>query len=552
MLTRHYTGSHGKSLLASALTKKAGLIPYGNSDDLRHTHTGGSEVGRDITIRPTAVSMRFEIDQEQLDSIKQRTDGPEFLINLIDSPGHPDFSSEVVADLRVTDGAIVVVDYIDGVPMQTEAILQQAIRECVRPVFVINKVDRAFLEFKTSKEDLFQSFSHLVESINIFLATPNDSAAGDFRVYPDQGTVAFGSGLYDWAFTLRQFATRYSKKFGVDRDKMMAKLWGDNYYNPKTKKWTTRPKDSNDKPLERAFNMFVLDPIFKIFDAVMNLKKDALEVILQKLDINVAPHECDLGSEALLKVVMNKFLPAGEALLEMIVVNLPSPFTAQKYRVQALYEGPMNDESAVAIRECDPNGPLILYVSKLVPTSEKGILYAFGRVFAGTVSSGLKVRIQGPEYQPGRRNDLYLKSIQRTVLMMGRHVEPVEKCPAGNIVGLTGIDQFLLKSGTITTSERTHNIRAIKFNVPPIIQVAVEAEKPADLPTLIECLKQLSKSDPCIQTWVTENGEYVVAGASELRLETYLKVCKFDFCPLTLMPTYNIKGFRKRLCRHIN
>jgi hypothetical protein len=63
-------------------------------------------------------------------------------------------------------------------------------------------------------------------------------ALGDSQVYPDKGTVAFGSGLHGWAFTLRQFAARYSKKFGVDKEKMMDRLWGDNYFNPKTKKWT--------------------------------------------------------------------------------------------------------------------------------------------------------------------------------------------------------------------------------------------------------------------------------------------------------------------------
>ncbi|KAK7019567.1 translation protein, partial [Favolaschia claudopus] len=102
------------------------------------------------------------------------------------------------------------------------------------------------------------------------------------------------------------------------------------------------------------------------------------------------------------------------------VINLPSPATAQRYRVETLYEGPMDDESAIAIRDCDPAGPLVLYISKMVPTSDKGRFYAFGRVFAGTVRSGPKIRIQGPNYVPGKKEDLFVKPIQRTVLMMGR------------------------------------------------------------------------------------------------------------------------------------
>merc|ERR1712227_697350 len=135
----------------------------------------------------------------------------------------------------------------------------------------------------------------------------------------------------------------------------------------------------------------------------------------------------------------------------------------------------------------------MLYVSKMVPTSDKGRFYAFGRVFAGTVK-------QGPNYQPGKKDDLFVKSIQRTVLMMGGKVDPLEDCPAGNILGLVGVDQFLLKSGTLTSSETAHNMRVMKFSVSPVVQVAVEVKNANDLPKLVEGLKRLSKSDPCVQS----------------------------------------------------
>ncbi len=213
--------------------------------------------------------------------------------------------------------------------------------------------------------------------------------------------------------------------------------------------------------------MFVLDPIYKIFEAVMNYKKDAVANLVDKLDIKLAADEKDLEGKPLLKVIMRKFLPAGDSLLEMIVINLPSPATAQRYRVETLYEGPMDDESAIGIRDCDPNGPLVLYVSKMVPTSDKGRFYAFGRVFSGTVRAGPKIRIQGPNYLPGKKDDLFVKAFSGLSLMMGRTVEPIEDCPAGNIIGLVGIDQFLLKSGTLTTSETAHNMKVMKFSVSP-------------------------------------------------------------------------------------
>ncbi|KAI0825004.1 eukaryotic translation elongation factor 2 [Trametes gibbosa] len=534
---------HGKSTLTDSLVSKAGIIASAKAGEVRFTDTREDEKERGITIKSTAISMYFEVDKEDVSAIKQKTEGTEFLINLIDSPGHVDFSSEVTAALRVTDGALVVVDCVEGVCVQTETVLRQALTERIKPVVVINKVDRALLELQVSKEDLFQSFSRTIESVNVIISTYHDVALGDVQVYPDQGTVAFGSGLHGWGFTLRQFAARYSKKFGVDKEKMMLKLWGDNFFNPATKKWTTKNTDADGKPLERAFNMFVLDPIFRIFDAVMNFKKDAVTSMCQKLDIKLDQDERDLEGKPLLKVIMRKFLPAGDSLLEMIVINLPSPATAQRYRVETLYEGPMDDESAIGIRDCDPKGPLVCYVSKMVPTSDKGRFFAFGRIFSGTIRAGPKIRIQGPNYVPGKKDDLFIKSVQRTVLMMGRSVEPIEDCPAGNIIGLVGIDQFLLKSGTLTTSETAHNMKVMKFSVSPVVQVAVEVKNAADLPKLVEGLKRLSKSDPCVQAWIADTGEHIVAGAGELHLEICLKDLQEDHAGVPLKISDPVVGY---------
>jgi elongation factor 2 len=535
---------HGKSTLTDSLVSKAGIIASAKAGEVRFTDTRPDEKERGITIKSTAISMYFQVDKEELSAIKQKTVGNEFLINLIDSPGHVDFSSEVTAALRVTDGALVVVDCVEGVCVQTETVLRQALTERIKPVVIINKVDRALLELQVSKEDLYQSFQRTIESVNVVISTYHDAALGDVQVYPDQGTVAFGSGLHGWGFTLRQFAGRYAKKFGVDKEKMMVKLWGDNFFNPATRKWTTKAEHEG-KQLERAFNMFVLDPIFKIFDAVMNFKKDSIAPMLQKLDVKLDQEERDLEGKALLKVIMRKFLPAGDSLLEMIVLNLPSPATAQRYRVETLYEGPMDDESAVGIRDCDPNGPLVLYVSKMVPTSDKGRFYAFGRVFSGTVRSGPKIRIQGPNYLPGKKEDLFIKSIQRTILMMGRSIEPIEDCPAGNICGLVGIDQFLLKSGTLTSSETAHNMKVMRFSVSPVVQVAVEVKNAADLPKLVEGLKRLSKSDPCVQAWIAETGEHIVAGAGELHLEICLKDLQEDHAGVPLKISDPVVPYRE-------
>jgi len=90
---------------------------------------------------------------------------------------------------------------------------------------------------------------------------------------------------------------------------------------------------------------------------------------------------------------MSRWLNAADIILEMMVLHLPSPKTAQKYRGPYLYEGPKDDPCGLAIQNCDPKGPLMMYVSKMVPTTDKSRFFAFGRVFAGTIATGMKVRI---------------------------------------------------------------------------------------------------------------------------------------------------------------
>ena len=157
--------------------------------------------------------MYFEMDPKDLAFCKQekakKADGTDecgFLINLIDSPGHVDFSSEVTAALRVTDGALVVVDCVSGVCVQTETVLRQAIAERIRPVLFMNKMDRALLELQLDQEDLYQTFQRVVENVNVIIATyaDDDGPMGVVRVDPKNGSVGFGSGLHGWAFTLKQ------------------------------------------------------------------------------------------------------------------------------------------------------------------------------------------------------------------------------------------------------------------------------------------------------------------------------------------------------------
>ena len=154
---------------------------------------------------------------------------------------------------------------------------------------------------------------------------------------------------------------------------------------------------------------------------------------------------------------------------------------------------------------------------------------AFGRVFSGKIGTGQKVRILGPNYTPGKKTDLFIKSIQRVVIMMGRYTETVADIPAGNTCGLVGVDAYLVKSGTITTCETACCIKTMKFAVSPVVRVAVAVKNSSDLPKLVEGLKKLSKSDPMVRCETTEAGEHIIAGCGELHLEICLKDLAEDF-----------------------
>jgi len=261
----------------------------------------------------------------------------------------------------------------------------------------------------------------------------------------------------------------------------------------------------------------------------MNGEMDKVDKMISTLGITLKAADRELQGKHLMKNVFQKWINAAEALLEMIILKLPSPVKAQKYRAAYLYEGPVGDATYNSIYNCDRHGPLCVFISKMIPTNDKGRFYAFGRVFAGTVSSGQKVRIQGPNYVPGQKGDLNIKNVQRTVIMMGGKIEAVPEVPCGNTVALVGIDQYLMKQGTLATAEDAHNIRVMKYSVSPVVRVAVDVKNASDLPKLVEGLKKLSKSDPLVVCTTEETGEHVIAGCGELHIEICLKDLEEEF-----------------------
>jgi len=267
---------HGKSTLTDSLIAHSGIIATAKAGDARFMDTRKDEQDRTITIKSTSVSLYIQMEEHRLENEARETYDkrmkaetktmewvPEkhagYLINLIDSPGHVDFSSEVTAALRVTDGALVVVDCIEGVCVQTETVLRQAIAERIKPVLFVNKLDRVFLELHMDPEEAYHNFNRAVESVNVIIATYKDDLLGDVTVYPENGTVGMGSGLHGWGFTLDKFATMYAAKFGVDKHTLMGKLWGDWFFDPKAKKFTKKEIGADGKKTPTCFLSIYLD-----------------------------------------------------------------------------------------------------------------------------------------------------------------------------------------------------------------------------------------------------------------------------------------------------
>ena len=254
----------------------------------------------------------------------------EYLINLIDSPGHIDFSSEVSTASRLCDGALVLVDAVEGVSSQTVTVLRQTWIEHMKPLLVINKMDRLITELRMSPGEAYNHLTKLLEQVNAVIGSffqgermeedlqwrerveervaaaaakeqeRNDRKAskmtdesitedtestatgtgGDFEekddedLYfaPEKHNVIFSSATDGWAFTVRQFAHLYEKKLGVKRSILERVLWGDYYLEPKTKK-VLGSKHLKGRALKPMFVQLVLDNIWSVYEATMGGNK---------------------------------------------------------------------------------------------------------------------------------------------------------------------------------------------------------------------------------------------------------------------------------------
>lgn len=325
----------------------------------------------------------------------------DFLINLVDSPGHIDFSSEVSTASRLCDGAVVLVDAVEGVCSQTVTVLRQAWMEQLKPILVINKIDRLVEELQLTPLEAFTHLKKLIEGVNVVLGgfyasnrmaadlewresgkagTFEDEDDSELYFSPDKNNVIFASAIDGWGFTVAQFAAIYAAKLGMKRENLQKCLWGDFYFDPKTKSVITS-KGLKGRSLKPLFVQLVLDNIWAVYHCTV-IERDAEKSakIIKALELKIAPR--DLNSKDarnLLTTIFQQWVPLSVSVLHSVVDKLPDPIVAQGKRMPAILKsvGYPEDGSNEAVSQgmltCSTKAPLVAYISKVVSIPESDL-----------------------------------------------------------------------------------------------------------------------------------------------------------------------------------
>ena len=422
---------HGKTSLSDSLLATNGIISQRMAGKVRYLDSREDEQLRGITMESSAISLYFKVMRLQQGS--QEPEVHEHLINLIDSPGHIDFSSEVSTSSRLCDGAVVLVDVVEGVCSQTVNVLRQCWIDKLKPLLVINKIDRLITEWKLSPLEAYQHISRIIEQVNSVIGSffagdrleddLNWREAGsvgefieksdeDLYFTPEKNNVIFASAIDGWAFSVNTFAKIYLKKLGFSQQALSKTLWGDFYLDMKNKKIIPGKKlKNNSNSLKPLFVSLILDQVWAVYEnCVIERNQDKLEKIIEKLGAKITPR--DLRSKDyknLLNLIMSQWIPLSHAILGSVIEYLPSPIVAQRERIDKILDetiysavdseldkSKLVDPSFVkAMQECDSSHPethTIAYVSKLLSIPNKDLPKASNASSGGLTADEIQER----------------------------------------------------------------------------------------------------------------------------------------------------------------
>lgn len=500
---------HGKTTFVDCLIRQT--HPGFRSTEernLRYTDTLFTEQERGVGIKAIPVTL-------VLPDVKNKS----YLINVFDTPGHVNFSDEVTAAKRICDGVVLFVDAAEGVMLNTERLLKHAVQEKLAITVCINKIDRLMLELKLPPQDAYYKLRHIVEEINGLLSLYSDDENPKI-VSPILGNVCFASSQYAVCFTLKSFANIYAQTYdGININEFARRLWGDIYFNSKTRKFT---KKSPHGSAQRSFVEFILEPLYKIFAQVVGDVDTTLPAVLDELGIKLTKEEMKINIRPLLRLICNKFLGDFSGFVDMCVQHIPSPIDNARLKVQHIYTGPLETDLAEDMCNCDPDGHLMVYSTKMYPTEDCTFFQVLARVMSGTLHAGQEVRVLGENYTLADEEDSRILTVGRLWIYEARYKVEVSRVPAGNWVLIEGIDQPIVKTSTITDltiSDDLYIFQPLKFNTQSVIKIAVEPVNPSELPKMLDGLRKVNKSYPLLATRVEESGEHIVLGTGELYLD---------------------------------
>ncbi|UZJ52079.1 hypothetical protein CBS101457_001399 [Exobasidium rhododendri] len=514
---------HGKTCLMDMLLLETHKMDDDVDEHIRYTDSHLLERSRRISIKSSPLSL-------VLTSTKSKS----YLVNLIDTPGHPNFQDEVTASVRLSDGIVLVVDVVEGVMVGTEGVVKHAIREGLPIVLVLNKLDRLILELRLPPSEAYYKIRSAIDEVNNLIATHDTNPAR--KLGPERGNVAFASTDMGWCFTLRSFAKMYADTYGgIDIDEFSKRLWGNIYFSQESRNFTRKAPDAESK---RSFVYFILEPLYKLYTQVLSSDIESLRSTLTTLGIHLKPAVFKIDVRALLKLVLKQFFGDSAGLVDVIVNNVPSPVDGASTKIDRIWTGPKQGLLYDSMIKCDSEGPLVVAISKLYQTTDALEFRAFGRVLSGTVKVGDRVRVLGEGFSQDDDEDSALTTIEGVWVHESRYSVETDGVSAGSWVSLAGVDANITKTGTVVDAsmdmDELHIIAPLLHMTRSILKISVEPLVPSELPKMLEGLRKINKSYPLAVTKVEESGEHVILGTGELYLDCIMHDLRIIFAEIEI------------------
>ena len=315
----------------------------------------------------------------------------------------------------------------------------------------------------------------------------------------------------------------------MDVEAFAKRLWGNIFFEPETRKFSKGNASGSGK---RAFDHFILEPLYKLYTQVLGEEPADLQYTLKTLGISLKPGAYKLDVKPLLKIVLGQFFGDATGFVDMCAQHIPTPLEGAQRKVEGTYTGSLQGPIAQAMLSCDPEGPLMINITKLYPSPDALEFHAFGRILSGTAKAGMQVKVMGEGYSPEDEEDMAIARIEHVWVHESRYRLPAgeEGIAAGNFVLLGGIDNSIVKSATVSSGispadESADEVRIfapLKHITQSVLKIAVEPVQPSELPKMLDGLRKINKTYPLVETRVEESGEHVILGTGELYLDSVM------------------------------